>query len=177
MTANSNQRLPTNRARLDVDAVRQAIADLLLANPELEEDDVLRADMIEAQTGAFEYLSRLVRAIGMTEALDDGLAAYITELKERRSRLEQRVHSLKTLISKVMNAADLSKAELAEATIFIRRGVKRVIITEEEMIPRDYLRIKTEPDKTKIKEAITAGGTVPGAVLSNAEDQLVINVK
>ena len=164
-------------ASLDLLAVRNAITSLLAANPELADDEVLRADMIEGQTNAFEYLSRLVRAIGASEALDDGLAAYITELKERRSRLERRVHSLKTLIYKVMSAAGLSRAELPEATVFIRRGVKRVIVTEEEMIPREYLRIKTEVNKTKIKEAIAAGDTVPGAVLSNAEDMLVINVK
>jgi len=163
--------------RLDPKSIVDEITALLLANPELDEDEVLRADMIEGSTGAFEFLSTIVRKIGATQAIATGTAEYIGELQERKARLERREYSLRGLIAKVMNSAGLTKAELAEATVSIRAGVPRVVITNEHEIPREFLRIKTEPDKTKIKAAINAGEAVPGATLSNAEPTLAIHVK
>src|SRR5215469_17181366 len=163
--------------RLDPKATVDEITALLLANPELDEDEVLRADMIEGETGAFEFLSAIVRKIGATQAIAAGTAEYIGELQERKARLERREHSLRGLIQKVMNSAELKKAELPEATVSIKAGVPKVVIINEAEIPREFLRIKTEPDKTKIKAAIQAHEDVPGAALSNSEPVLAIHVK
>jgi hypothetical protein len=162
---------------LDTKTVQDEITALLLAYPELEEDEVLRADTIEGQTGTFEFLSGIVRKIGSTRALADGTDDYIRELKERVARLDRREHALRSLINKVMNTAELRKAELAEATISISAGRPKVVIVNEQEIPRDFLRIKTEPDKTKIGAALSAHEHVPGCALSNAEPVLRILVK
>jgi len=157
--------------------IRDEITALLLAFPELEEDEILRSDMIEGQTSTFEFLSGIVRKIGSTDAIISGTADYIGELKERQDRLERRKHALRSLISKIMNTAELRKAELPEATLSIRNGQPKVQIINEQEIPRDFLRIKTEPDKTKIKAALQAHEYVPGAALSNSEPVLAIIVK
>src|SRR5215472_11715987 len=161
--------------RLDPKSIVDEITALLLANPELDEDEVLRADMIEGSTGAFEFLSAIVRKIGATQAIATGTAEYIGELQERKARLERREHSLRGLIAKIMNSAAIKKAELAEATVSIKAGVPKVLIINEAEIPREFLRIKTEPDKTKIKAAIQAHEHVPGAALSNSEPVLAIH--
>ena len=163
--------------RLDIKAVTDAIALLLRDNPELDEDEVLRADMIEGQTNAFDFLSDIVRKIGTTAAIATGTAEYIGELQERKARLERREYALRGLIAKVMNAANLTKAELAEATCSIRAGVPKVVIVNENEIPKEFLRIKTEPNKTTIRAALMAHEHVPGCALSNAEPTLAIHVK
>lgn len=162
---------------LDVKTVQDQITALLLAFPELEEDEVLRADMIEGQTSAFEFLSSIVRKIGSTKALCSGTADYIGELQERKERLERREHALRMLVTKIMNTAELRKAELPEATLSIANGRPKVVIVNEKEIPQEFLRIKTEPDKTRIAAAITAHEHVPGCVMSNAEPVLRIIVK
>ena len=163
--------------RLDFKAVADAITLLLRDNPELDDDEVLRADMIEGQTNAFEFLSHIVRKIGATQAIAAGTTEYIGELQERKARLERREHSLRGLIAKMMNAAAITKAELPEATLSIRAGVPRVVIVDERIIPDEFMRIKKEPDKTKIKAAIGAHEHVPGAMISNAEPVLAIHVR
>jgi hypothetical protein len=163
--------------RLDLKATVDAITALLLANPELDEDEVLRGDMVEGETGAFEFMSRIVRLIGATQAIAAGTADYIGELQERKARLERREHSLRTLITKVMNAAAISKAELPEGTISIRPGAPKVVIINEQEIPIEFMRIKKEPDKLRIKAALSAGENVQGTALSNAEPHLAIHVK
>jgi hypothetical protein len=142
-----------------------------------EEDEVLRSDSIEAETGAFEFMSALVRKIGATQAIASGTADYIGELQERKARLERREQSLRTLIAKVLNTAEIKKAELPEATVSIRPGVPMVVIINEHEISLDFMRIKKEPDKLRIKAVLGAGGNVAGTALSNAEPTLAIHVK
>jgi len=162
---------------LDIRNVQQEITALLVSFPELEEDEVLRADSIEGQTTAFEFLSRIVRLIGSTRAIANGTADYIGELQERKARLERHEMGLRSLIMKVMNTADLKKAVLAEATLSIRAGTPHLIIVNEHEIPAEFMRVKREPDKLAIKAALTNGGHVLGTVLSNSEPVLNLRVK
>lgn len=153
------------------------ITALLIAHPELEEDDVLRTDMIEGETHAFEFLSQILRKIGATQAIASGTADYIGELQERKARLERREYALRSLIFKVMNTAELKKVELPEATLSIRSGVPKVVIVNEHELPAKFMRIKTEPAKDVIKAALIANEHVPGAALSNSEPVLSIRTK
>lgn len=162
---------------LDAAQIRQHIDFLLAAYPELGEDDVLRADMIEGETMAFEFMSKMVRRIGESKALADGIELYVKDLRERAARIERRVDGIRALIFKVMEVANLKKAELSEATLSIRAGQPRVILTDETLLTDNYVRIKREPDKTKIKEMLLRGADVAGACLSNSEPSLSIRVK
>lgn len=157
--------------------VRQAIANLLLQYPDLAEDDVLRADMIEGETEAFDFLAQAVRNIGERQALANGIAEYAKELGERRARMERGVEALRALAFKVMSDADLRKVELPEATLSIRNGVPKVVITDETALPADCVKTTVAPDKTAIKEKLVTGQEVPGACMSNAEPTLAIRIK
>jgi|SRR5215472_11917694 len=163
--------------RLDVVLMQQAITELLLAHPELEEDEVLRADTIEGETETFTLLSKLVRLVGQAKVLELGTAAYIAELQSRKARFERRQDALRGLVLKLMNTAELTKMELPEATLSIRAGTPKVVIVDETQIPEEYCRVKIEPDKIKIKAALITTGSVPGAMLSNAEPVLAILTK
>lgn len=157
--------------------VKQQVDNLLVSCPEIAEDEVLRADMIEGATNAFDLLGEFVRLIEETDILLDGISERCDELKQRAARLERRKLGLRTLIFKLMEAGHLTKAELACATLSIRNGAAKVIITDETVLPDKLCRIKREPDKFAIKELLTAGYEVRGAELSNAEPTLSIRVK
>jgi hypothetical protein len=162
---------------LDLKYIQDEITALLLAHPELDEDEVLRRDSIEGETGAFEFLSEIVRKIGATAAIASGTADYIGELQERKQRLDRREYALRALIFKVMNTAEIKKVELPEATLSIRSGVPKVVIVNEHELPIEFMRIKKEPDKSLIKAALVANQNVYGAVLSNSEAVLSIRTK
>lgn len=157
--------------------IQQEIANLLLLYPELQEDDQLRADMIEAETGAMDFLSMIVRSIGDNTALASGTADYIKELSERYARIERRIGAMRALAFNIMAKADLRKAELPEATLSVHNGTPKVIVTDEAAIPESYTRVVRSPDKTAIKDALVRGDEVPGAVLSNSEPTLAIRIK
>lgn len=163
--------------RLDPMHIQQQINNLLLTYPELAEDDVLRVDMIEGETDAFEYLSHIVRNIGETKALASGISDWKKTLDERLTRFERREEAFRSLAFKIMQAADIKKAELPEATLSIRNGTPKVVITDETALPGACLKTTVTPDKTAIKEMITNGVSVPGALMSNGEPSLSIRVK
>ena len=164
--------------RLDINQVRQQIANLLLVNPELTEDEILRADMIEGETEAFDFLRIVERERQLAEALAGGIASNILELNVRRERFERREKSMRALMFKIMEAADIKKAELPEATLSVRSGQQKLIGDADPMTVADqYRRVKTELDKAAIKEALKAGTTVTGFELSNAEPTLSIRTK
>lgn len=165
------------RLDLDVKYVRDQIIALLLAHPELVEDEVLREDMIEGSTTTFEFLSKIVRLIGENGALFEGTSLYIQELLARKGRLVRREEALRSFIFKIMLSADLSKVQLPEATLSIRDGQPKVIITDEHLILDQYCRIRREPDKIAIKEVLASGGIISGAELSNSPPSLSIRIK
>jgi hypothetical protein len=164
-------------SRLDPIFVQNAISELLLKHPDLLEDEILRADVIEGETDAFDFIAQVVREIGGAKILELGSAAYIAELQSRKARFERRQDALRELLLKVMQSAQLSKVELAEATVSVRQGPAKVMIVDETQIPEDYLRIVSTPDKIKIREALVANEPVPGAMLSNREPVLAIHSK
>lgn len=163
--------------RVDPAIIRQEIERLFAICPELADDEILRADMVNAETSAFELLSQIVRQIGMNEALADAIGNYAKEIAERKVRVERRNHGLRQLAKTIMEYADLTRAELPEATLSVRPGPLKVIITDEEMLPDLLCRLRREPDKARIKELLISGATVQGAVLSNPEPTLTIRVK
>lgn len=163
--------------RLDPTIVKQQIGNLLAAYPELQEDDVLRLDMIEGETEAFEFLRAVEQRRQEAASLAGAIAGNIAELGLRQERFERREKAMRALAFKVLEAADLPKVELPEATLSIRAGQSKVIITDEAVIPDVLCKITRAPDKARIKELLKQGQSVRGAELSNTEPTLSIRVK
>lgn len=163
--------------RMEADFVKQSIAKLRADYPELEEDEILRRDALEGETDATKLFSRLIRADKETEAQADGLKAYMGELARRQSRLVRRQEAIRKMALDIMNAAAISSFVLPEATLTVRSGPPKAIITDEYAIPQDYIRTKSEPNKSAIRDAMLNGTIVPGAELSNSEPYLMIRTK
>lgn len=163
---------------MNPDIIRNQIASLLLLYPELQEDDVLRADMIEGSTDAHDYLRIIERKRQEASAFAGAIAGNISDLAERQERYERREKAMRELMFKILQAGDLKKLELPEATLSVRNGTPKVIITDEAALPSwdSIWRIKREPNKAAIK-ALLEGGPIPGATLSNAEPVLSIRTK
>lgn len=163
--------------KLNVEVVRQQISNLLLQWPELEEDDVLRADSIEGETDAHEFLRLVEEQRREATAMAGACSTTIAELEVRRDRFVRREHAMRKIAFQVMEAADLRKIEMAEATYSIRNGSPKLIVTDDAIIPDILCRIKREPDKKKIADLLKQGNEVQGAILSNAEPTLSIRTK
>jgi hypothetical protein len=164
---------------LDPTFVKQQIANLKLIHPEIwdDEDGVLLVDMLTAETGVCELLNVVEDKRQNATAMAAGIASRIAELELRLDRYERREEAMRALEFKLMQAAEVKKLELPIATLSIRNGTQKVIVTDDKLLPDVLCRIKREPDKTRIKEMLMGGQTVRGCELSNAEPTIAIRTK
>ena len=162
----------------DVNELRIEIEAMLREYPELVDDEVLRADMVEGETNIKGVLAVLVELIGTTKALGAGLHDYIAELLTREQRYEARQEFLRDLIYRVMDSGQLKKLELPHATLSLRNNPQRLVgDADAATLPDDLCNIKRSVDRKAIKAAVEAGQVVPGFMLSNAAPSLMIKVK
>ncbi len=163
--------------RFDPNIIRQQISNLLLAVPELAEDDVLRADMIEAETDAREFLTTIERKRKEAAAFREAIAMQVEELCMRQERYGRREAAMRALILETLKACDTSKLELPEATLSVGKGRDKVVINDPESVPITYCRVKQEPNLTKIKQALETGVQFNWAALVTGEPTLTVRVK
>jgi hypothetical protein len=122
-------------------------------------------------------LSKVAAIMLDADAKVDGIGHLMTILKARCDRFDRRSDVMRALMFKLLQEAGVRKVELPIATLSIRVGQQKVVITDEAELPDELVRIKREPDRVKIKQYIESGMEVPGATLSNREESLTIRVK
>lgn len=161
----------------DWSAIKSQVDALLAEYSELAEDDVLRADMIEGSTDVHSVLAKLLDIEREAFSMEAGVGIRREALHARQKRYGRHAEGTRALILKIMQHAALRSVPLPEATLTVRAGSPRVIITDETMLPEELCSFDIRPNKAAIKERIVAGETVPGAVLSNSEPSLTIRVR
>lgn len=82
----------------------------------------------------------------------------IKEIADKRKRNRER---LKNTLKDFMLNNDMPKYESVEVNISFRKS-KALEIAEGVELPNEFLKVKTEPDKTAITDYIKNGGVVEG---------------
>lgn len=121
-------------------------------------------------------ITRLVQAALDARANAAAAAERIADLAQRRDRFRRHEAMCRGTIVQIMQALDLRSFRDAEFGLSLRDGAPRVVITDAAALPGAYVQVKsvTTPDTTLIRAALQAGGTVAGAVLSNASPVLQV---
>jgi hypothetical protein len=164
--------------QFDVDQVRLQIEALIRDNPILEDDERLRADMLEGATDMVEVLKRMAGAYVADRDMVLTLTTRINRATDRRARFVRRIEHLRDLMLSVMQSANLKKLALPEATLGQRKGQPGIVGEPDvDVLPAEFVRVKREADRIAIREAMLAGREVPGLSLSNAPPSLQITVK
>ena len=157
-----------------VNDLEMQVRALLNEFPELLGDEDLKADMLSGGTDFYEIIEKIHLSFIENSALLHGLIDLLDGLKKRREALGNRVDFQRTLIKKLMDTAEIKSIDLAAAKLTVGKSPSKVIITDEAAIPDAFVRIKREPNKSAIKEALIRGENVPGATLSNGGTSLTI---
>lgn len=164
--------------RFNIDEVRHQIEALLREHPDFAEDEVLLLDMLEGETDLHGALSSLASYTAETATMIEALGGTLSNLKSRRARFEARVEMLRDLMLKLLQAANLKRIELPEATLSqVRQQPAIVGDLDADKLPDDLVRIKREPNRTAIRAALDAHRVIPGLSLSNAAPTLMMKVK
>jgi hypothetical protein len=141
------------------------------------DEDTLR-DTLEGLSSLPEALAAVTRSYLDDLSLAAALGMRIDDMEKRLSRIENRADKKRTLVTSVMERADIKKLAEADFTASLRPSPPAVVVTDEAQIPEAYW--KPQPpklDKQSISAALKAGTAVPGALLSNPEMVLSVRTK
>jgi len=169
--------MPDKYLHLDAEFVKAEIAKLIEAYPELAEDESLRLDMIEAETSAHRIIERALDQRQEAEMMAGAVKAREDDMAARRGRFERKSEAMRTLICHVMKAARIDRIPLPTASLFITKPRMSVGISSLDDLPQGFFRVKREPNKDAIKQALEAGQEVPGAFSVLGTEGLMIRTK
>jgi hypothetical protein len=116
----------------------------------------------------------VIRSALEDEADCDSIAERIKKLQARRKRLEERADRKRALALHFCQEGRIQRIPAPHFTASMSMTKGRVIITDDRALGDAWMRIKKEPDKTRIGEALRAGEMISGAELSNPAPTLVV---
>lgn len=167
---------PLNLPSLAAEYLRMRAA-LLAEFPELAEDAHALADTLDGVSDATEVVATLIRGSREDAAFVKALGGLIDEMAERKERYAARADRRRETAMRFMERLERRKVEFPDFTASVVAGRRSVIVADPAAVPDDLCRIKREPDKTAIREAIEEGKKVPGAFLSNGGETLSVRFK
>jgi hypothetical protein len=145
-------------------AIERAVSEAMQLLAELPEDDAkLIADSLEGETRFFAVLDSLAEA-----ALAD--ARLVEAARERIKRIETRAERHRDIIRRMLEVAEMRKAERPLFTASIAYRTK-ALVTNADALPEHLTR--RSPDMIAIAKALK-DGAVPGAEISNATPTLTL---
>jgi Siphovirus Gp157 len=163
--------------QIEAGFVKSEISRLLLAYPELSDDEILLADALEGETGLFPFVEKMLSYAREAETTAAAIKARESALAVRRGRFEQQSEVARSIIRAVMMATGVNKILLVEATLSLGKGRESIEILSLEDLPQGYFTIERKADKEAIKAGLDAGQTIPGAKFTTGKTSLIIRTK
>ena len=142
----------------------KALYELLCAE---EIDEQAFSDTLEAM-GAAEKLESCCQVIKELEADADKFAKEIDRLSAKKKAMTNGVERIRNNMLNFMQSIGSVKEETEHFKVSLRKSTS-VEITDAESIPTEFLKVKTEVNKTEIGKVLKAGEEVAGATLVTKE--------
>ena len=133
--------------------------------PELEQSLEIAANEFEEKS---ENYIKAIKNIDNDVLIIKNEIARLNELKKRKEKTSNR---LKDFLQYSMRLRGVRKIDTGLFMVSLRKS-KYVEIIQPEELPEDFLvkKITVAPDKKKLKEVLSKGGEIPGAVLKEREN-------
>ena len=143
-----------------------------LQNEDLDPEQL--TDMLECIEGAFEDKAKNIMAVinnFNTLAIDEE----IKRLQQKKKVIVNKKESLKEYLRYNMEATGINKIEHPLFTVTLGKPSKKVQVTNVDLIPDEFLTVKTEikPDLVKIRKELE-DSDIPGVELVDGQSRLLI---
>lgn len=153
---------------------RALVQRLREAFPDVSEADL--ADTIDGESTIEDAIMATLRAANENDATAAGLKVYMDRLAERAEILKMRSDRLRQAALQAAQEAGVKMPLAApDFTATVTLGKPKVMISGD--VPDTFCRMKKEPDKKAIADALAAGLRPPWASLSNSTPHWVVRVK
>lgn len=150
------------------------LASMTAENPDVKTDDEFKQDLLEGSTDYLDIVDKLIINLHITNSYILGLKDARARLDERGERLQRKSETIRRLLKRMLDMAELQKVTAPSGTVSIGAKAQGVEIVNPDLLPDEVMRIKKEPNKTLIGEKLKAGEDVPGARLTNGGETLIV---
>lgn len=141
---------------------------LELAASEEADEESFAAALADLQGEITTRAVALAQVALNLEAFESQIEAAIEAMSKRANRAKKRAESIRAYLKERMEIASINKVDSPFFALVIRKNPPRLIVAEDALIPRDYLRVipeRLEPNKPEIAKALKAGVDVDGCRL------------
>lgn len=107
----------------------------------------------------------ITRLFKELEASAEAIEKERQAMQKREKAIKNQVESLKDYLRSNMERCEIKKIECPQFVISLQNNPCSVEILNEESIPQEYTKVKTELDIAKIKDELKNGVVIPGARL------------
>ncbi len=148
----------------------------MLEDPDLDPQTL--ADTMEGIEGELEVKAEsYAKVMKNLEADVAGIKSEIDRLSERKKTIENNIKRMKEALQFSMETTGKTKFKTELFSFGIRNNAPAVVMDEQyiENIPREFIRVKEEVDKTAIKEALKAGFELEG--IAHLEQSTSLTIK
>jgi len=149
---------------------------LLVSFPDLAEDDQALLDTLDGETELTDKLAAILRSALHEEAMAGGLKEYQGKLTDRAAALKNRATKKRAVVLHFMEDVGLKKLQAPDLTATRKVTPPGVVVYDETQLPDEFVRTKTEPDKSALRAALKEGQDIPGAQLGNTGETLQIKI-
>lgn len=162
---------------INLDTLRDpALLELVRQIRELAgDDDLTFVDTLEGESKAVDIIRGTLRALAAWEEMEGAAKALSDRYRARAQDFAARQERARNALVQFMGETGEKSMTLPEGTITRKAGgVKLVGDADPNELPRAYVRMKLELDRSQIKRALEQGQDVPGFALSNGAETLQI---
>lgn len=139
-----------------------------------EETGEVNADALEALEGLKIAKEEKVENIGCyIKNIDSDVEALETEIQKLQKRLKTKKNERERLVNYLVSNLETNEKYTFPRVVVSFRRSQRLEILNESAIPKKWLKIKTSPDISAIKQEIKSGKNVKGcAIVENYSLQI-----
>ncbi len=162
---------PERRLIIETNAANMLRQSLL----EITDDEETIRDTIEGETNLQSAIQEALGSLMEDEILEAGIEHTLKALQARLNRVQFKVEKKRAAILRAMEAGELKKVILPEATLSLRQVPRGLEIQDLRKIPKRYFE-EQEPrlNKAALKQDLKDGKSVDGAILDNGSITLSI---
>jgi hypothetical protein len=121
-----------------------------------------------------ELLRRIVRGVVLCELREEEARIVAAFSRGVQHRYANRANWLRAELFDVLEALGRRSVSTPHGTASIKASIPSLVITDEQAIPDEYVRVVRTPDRARITADLKAGKRIRGAVLSNAVPVLAL---
>ena len=143
-----------------------------LKEMDFQDKAILEPMRVELQTNGETKAESLLKYHASLLAFIQGCKEEEERIYKRRKVAENKAKWVLSGLEYLMHILGVKKMTAGTFSMTIQKNPSYAFITNEQLIPEDYLRIipeKREPDKKLILDALKAGQEVPGAIIGQGE--------